>query len=110
MLSVTPHFPHEWLVTVTVKRGGGVDPKGIPLPTTEHEVADCLVTQMGSEEQVRNDDPSTTCWIYAPAGADFASTDRVVIPDGPMWPSGEFEITGRPSRFPMGLSVPLREV
>src|SRR5690625_4403363 len=110
MLSVTPHFPHEWLVTVTVKRGGGVDPKGIPLPTTEHEVADYLVTQMGSEVQVRNDDPSTTCWIYDPTGGDFVSSCCLFVPDGTMWSSGEFEITGRPSRFPMGLSVPLREV
>lgn len=109
-MSVTSQFPAAWLVTVTVKRGGGADPKGIPLPTTEHTVADCLVSQQGSEEQVRNDDPSTTCWIYAVPGADFKSTDRVVIPAGPFWPSGEFEVTGRPSPFPLGMSVPLREV
>ena len=110
MLPITARFPPSWRTTVTVKRGGGVDRKGIPLPTTEHTVPDCLVSQQGSEEQVRNDDPSTTCWLYAPPGADFESTDRVVIPDGPLWPSGEFELTGKPSKFPLGMSVPLREV
>lgn len=109
-MSITSRFPASWRVTVTVKRGGGLDPKGIPTPTTEHEVADCLVSTTASEEQARSDAPETTVWVWAPEGSDFESTDRVVIPDGPLWPSGEFELTGKPSKFPLGVSVPLREV
>jgi len=109
-MSITSAFPSSWRVTVTVERSGGTDPKGIPLPSTEHEVKDCLVSQQGSEEQVRNDDPDTECWIYAPAAADFQSTDRVKVPEGPLHPSGTFELTGKPSRFPLGVSVPLKEV
>lgn len=109
-MSVTAQFPVSWRVTVTVERGGGADPKGIPLPVTEYTVADCLVSTIASEEQSRSDDPTTTCWLYAPEGSVFEPTDRVVVPPGAFWPSGRFQLTGKPSPFPLGVSVPLREV
>lgn len=110
MASVTRGFPSSWRVTVNVQRSGGTDPKGIPLPTTEHEVADCLVSRDASEEQARMSDPETTCWLYAPVGSDFATGDIVEIPPGPYWPSGTHQATGRPSPYPLGMSVPLKEV
>lgn len=108
-MSINSRFPPEWLVTVTVHRTGGTDPKGIPLPSTEHTVADCLVSTQESEDVQRSDAPDTTCWLYAPEGSNFEATDVVEVPDGPLWPSGRFSLTGDPSPFPLGVRVPLKE-
>lgn len=112
-MSVTSRFPAHWRCTVTVHRPGGRDPKGNPLPGTTHEVPDCLVEMQGSDEEPRSDAPDTTAWLRGPAGADFASTDQVVVPESDpprLWPSGRFQVTGRPSFGPLGVSVPLKEV
>lgn len=108
-MSVTQHFPAHWRFVADVERTGGRDPKGVPLPSTFHEVPDCLLGTIASEEQIRSDDPDTTAWIYAPTGADFRANDIVRVPESPFWLSGRFVVTGRPSPTPLGVSVPLRE-
>lgn len=109
----TRHFPAAWRTTVTVHRGGGRDPKGNPIPGEDHEVADCLVTTQSSTEepQSRSEAPETTAYIYAPAGADFRSTDAVTVPESVpprRWPSGRFQVSGEPGFGPLGVRVPLR--
>ncbi len=112
-MNLTGRFPGEWLVSVTVTRSGGTDRKGNPLPATEHTVDDCLVsTQTSAEEALaRSDRPDTTAWLYAPAGADFTSTDTVTVPPSPkrLWPDGVFTVNGRPDVGPLGVRVQLRE-
>lgn len=109
----TRHFPSSWRTPVTVERSGGRDPKGNPLPTTEHTVPDCLVSNQTSAEEAlsRSDAPETSAWVYAPPGADFTSTDVVVVPESVpprLWPSGRFQVSGEPDFGPLGTRVPLR--
>lgn len=108
-------FPSSWRCTVTVERPGGRDPKGNLLPGTSHEVRDCLVTTQTSEEepQSRAEAPETSAYVYAPAGADFRSTDAVVVPESVpprLWPSGRFQVSGDVDFGPLGARVPLRRV
>ena len=108
-VSVTSLFPSSWRFTAVVERSGGRDEFGVPLPGVSHEVEDCLISTTASEEQVRSESPETTAWIYAPVGADFQANDLVIVPESPLWLSGRFEVTGRPSPTPLGVSVPLKE-
>lgn len=107
--SVSSAFPASWRFTAVVERSGGRDDKGIPLPGTSHEVADCLISTTASEDQVRSDHPDTTAWLYGPVGADFKANDIVIVPESPLWLHGRFIVTGRPSPTPLGVSVPLKE-
>ena len=109
-MTVTSRFPAEWRVTVTVRRSGGRDPRGNPLPETTHEVEDCLVSTQSSveEPQSRSEAPDTSAYVYAPAGSDFISTDRIEVPPGPFWPSGSFQVSGEPDKGPLGVRVPMR--
>lgn len=109
-VGVTRHFPSSWRFTVTVERSGGRGPKGIPLPSTTHTVADCMIATQVSEEEARSDSPETTAWLYGPTGGDFRTGDVCVVPQSPLWVWGRFQTTGRPSFTPLGVRVPLREV
>lgn len=111
-MSVVRAFPGWWRCTVTVRRSGGRDPRGNPLPVVEHAVADCMVsTEASAEEaQSRSDAPETSAWLYALPGADFRSSDQVVVPDSPYWPSGQFQVTGEPAKTPLGVRVALRRL
>lgn len=108
-VSVTSLLPSSWRFTVLVERSGGRDEFGVPMPGTSHQVADCLISTTASDEQARSDSPDTTAWIYAPIGADFQANDQVTVPPSPLWLSGRFKVTGRPSPTPLGVSVPLKE-
>lgn len=108
-VSVTSVFPPSWRFVATVERPGGRDEFGVPIPGAEHAVKDCLISTSASEDQVRSDSPETTAWIYAPVGADFKANDLVTVPESPLWLSGRFKVTGRPSPTPLGMSVPLME-
>ena len=110
VVSVSSIFPPSWRFVAVVERSGGRDEFGVPLPAESHSVADCLISTTASEEQVRSDHPDTTAWIYAPVGADFRANDVVTVPESPLWLSGRFKVTGRPSPTPLGVSVPLKEV
>ena len=109
VVSVSSIFPPAWRFAASVERPGGRDEFGVPIPGTVHTVADCLISTTASEEQVRSDSPDTTAWIYAPVGADFRANDMVTVPESPLWLSGRFKVTGRPSPTPLGVSVPLKE-
>jgi len=109
MTSIVERFPPEWLTDVTVVRSGGSDPKGNPLPATEHEIGPCLVSTDASTEDVssRSDAPETTAYLFTPPGVKVLSTDRLRIPPG-LWPSGDFQVSGEPSPTPLGVRVPLQ--
>lgn len=109
-MSIVGDFPREWLVTVTVRRSGGRDRRGNAQPAVEHEIARCLVSTQSSAEdaQARSDAPGTVAWLFAAPGADVVSTDHVVVPDGPFWPSGLFQVSGESDKTPLGVRVPLR--
>jgi hypothetical protein len=112
-LSVAERMPPFWRTPVTVRRSGGRDPKGNPLPGSTHTVPDCLISTQSSadEPQSRSEAPETTAYLYAPAGADFRSTDDIEVPESVpprLWPSGMFHVSGEPDYTPMGVRVPLR--
>src|SRR5699024_7588774 len=107
---VSSIFPPAWRVVASVERPAGRDEFGVPIPGTVHTVAECLISTTASEEQVRSYHPDTTAWICAPVGAEFRANDMVTVPESPLWLSGRFKVTGRPSPTPLGVSVPLREV
>lgn len=112
-MNIVEAFPPSWRATVTVHRPGGYDPKGNPLPTTEHTVPECLVTTQTSDEEARSDAPDTTAYIYTLAGADFSSVDQVTVPESTpprMWPSGRFQVNGEPDFGPLGTRVALRRL
>lgn len=119
-------LPREWRCTVVVERPTQGQ-YGYPGTPQLHTVADCLVAARRSDEDVaaRTYDPETVAWLHAPVGADFASTDTVVVPgpagteqelaDGTtlqgsgktIRPWGRFRVTGEPDWTPLGVAVPL---
>lgn len=101
------HFPADWKTPVTVTRGGR-DRKGNPLPTTTHQVDDCLVGWRSTVDPVdRADLSSDTAVIAARVGSDFADRDLITIPDGP-WPSGSWTVNGAPKPTPLGVEIQIR--
>jgi hypothetical protein len=77
-------FPHP--VTVTVRRPGGRDREGDPLPGTEHSIGGCAVyPRTSSETEATGTTVITGRTLLAPYGADIAPEDRVVLPDGTVW-------------------------
>lgn len=93
--------PYPYGETVVRLRRGpspGRDPRGqpIPGPLLEQSVKGCVVTPrqstptVGGDEQQARDTVIVGFTVYAPAGTDWATTDRVRI-------RGEIcEITGEP--------------
>ncbi|HEY1176483.1 MAG TPA: hypothetical protein VGF17_10020 [Phytomonospora sp.] len=107
-VSVTEFFD-GWKVDVTVKRSGGRDAKGDPIPGSTHTSPDWLISPSESTEPIadRAEDPSTSAVGYGPARADVKSTDRVVVPAG-HWMAGTYEVVGDPAFYPLGTVVGLR--
>lgn len=109
--------PYPYGETVVRLRRGvspGKDPRGqpIPGPLTETPVAGCVVApraetpQVGGDQQQARDTVIVGYTVYAPAGGDWRTTDRVRI-------RGELcEITGWPGdwgRSPFtGLAGPVQ--
>ena len=112
VVNVVSKFPAAWLTDVEVKRSGGTDPRGNPLPGTTHTVGPCLVSTQSTEEESRTDLPDTSAYIFADPGADFAPNDEVTVPKGdpPLWPHGRFIVNGDPGFTPLGTRVQLRRV
>jgi len=111
-VSIVAQFPPEWRVDVNVERPGGTDARGNRMPSTRHSVAGCLVTTQATEVEARTDLPDTSAYIYAEPGADFASGDRVTVPEGArrLWPWGRFVVNGDVDYGPLGTRVQLRRV
>lgn len=107
-MSVTAMFD-GWKTDVLVKRSGGRDAKGDPIPGTEHTVTDVLVVASESSEPIqdRAEDPSTSAVAYGPVGADVRFTDRIVVPAGHLM-AGTYEVVGDPAFYPLGTVVGLR--
>ncbi|MEU5853944.1 hypothetical protein ABZ799_01330 [Nocardiopsis dassonvillei] len=73
-------------ITVTVKRAGGRDREGDPLPGTEHTIDGCAqYPQTSSEAATTGTTVITGRVLLAPYGADIRSEDRVILPDGSEW-------------------------
>lgn len=106
--SITAMF-QGWKTDVTVRRSGGRDAKGDPIPGSEHTVPDVLVVASESSEPIqdRAEDPSTSAVAYGPVGADVRSTDRIVVP-GTHLMAGTFEVIGDPAFYPLGTVIALR--
>lgn len=105
---IVAKFPESWKTEVTVHRGGGHDRKGNPLPTTDHQVVECMIGWRSTDDPVdRSDLVTDKPVLYADDPmADFQTGDQVTIPVGP-WPSGDFWLDGSPKRWPLGCEVPL---
>lgn len=77
-------FPHG--TTVTVRRPGGEDQYGDPLPSTEHTVAGCALAPRTSTELTDLRDTVIRGYtLYGPYGADIQPTDQIVLNDDTVW-------------------------
>lgn len=108
-------FPPSWLCSVRVVRGGR-DQAGNPGTGELFDVDRCLVTWptlLGSEDGPAWDEqPSDRAILYVdhatdPDGTVFAERDMITVPPGP-WPSGRWQVDGRPMPYPNGTVVRLR--
>ncbi len=98
-------------VSVTVERDtpGGLDVYGDPVtpdgysPVTE-DIEGCSVApRLAVEPDGRGRDGVVVgLTLYCPPGVDIASTDRVVITDGPH--QGTYQVDGDPSDWQSGLT------
>lgn len=105
-------MPYAYGYTVTVKRPGGRDRYGNPLPGTEHTIDECVWAPRSSVEE--NDSRATTIvglTMYGPYGSDIASTDQVELPgdDVPWYVEGDpgewtNPFTGEPAGFEVNLT------
>lgn len=111
-MSIVSRFPAEWLTRAEVQRSGGTDPRGNPLPGSEHTVEPVLVANQSTDEEARTDLPDTSAYVLAGPGEDFAPDDVVTIPKGnpPLWPHGRFIVNGDPGFTPLGVRVQLRRI
>ena len=97
-------LPDSWKTTATLIRGGGRDPRGNPLPTTEEPVQGGIFAPRSTAEPVdRSDLTDATAVLYMPPGATAKSTDRVRV-SGRTW-----AVDGEISVWPLGVEVPLRK-
>ena len=95
-------------MTVTVKRGGGFDRWGDPLPSTTHEIADCLIGEASSEELEQfSDVASLDGVLYGPVAADVVNTDSIDSPTTAYSPARSWRVAGHPMHGPLGTKVPL---
>lgn len=105
---VTSLFPADWRMTVTVKRGGGFDRWGNPLPAVTHEIADCLIGEASSEELEQFSDVSSLDGVlYAPVAADVVNTDSLDSPATAYSPARSWRVAGHAMFTPLGTKVPL---
>lgn len=72
--------------TITVRRPGGENQHGDPLPGTEHTIAGCAVAPRSSSERTDLRDTIIRGYtLYAPYDADIEPTDQIVMPDSSVW-------------------------
>ncbi|WP_162933850.1 hypothetical protein [Actinomyces lilanjuaniae] len=105
-------IPRWWRTTVTVVSGPGRDREGRLRPGQERVLPGVAVTFSSSEEpRATSTVPGTLtddqARLYAPPGTVVAPTDRVVVPAGhPL--AGDWDVTGEPGSWPLGVVVSLR--
>ncbi len=100
-------FPKSWRTSVTVIRSGGRDAKGNLLPSTEIQVAECMIGARSTADPVdRSDVVDNTAVLYRGVGFTFLSTDRIRVPDGARM-AGTWSIDGRPAEWPFGVEIGL---
>lgn len=105
---LTARFPSDWRCTITVRRGGGRNADGDPVPGSEHTIPDCLVGSRSTKEPVdRSDLTESTAVAFAPPRADVVSTDTITVPAGHFM-AGEYVVDGDPGFWPLGTEIPLR--
>lgn len=110
VIPITQMFPPEWQCEAIVLRDGGRDDRGNNLPETTHTVPHCLVGQSITDNIIdRADDPEGQNSLYAPVGADFIATDRVIVPPGHFM-QGLYRVDGQPGSWPLGTVVKLAYV
>lgn len=105
-------FPDGWKTSVTVKRGGAKDRKGVAQPETQFSAGPVLVGWRATADPVDRADLTTdTAVLYDMTGTvTYEPSDRVVIPDDYPGPTGTWQVDGTPKRWPFGYEVPLRKV
>lgn len=100
--------------TVTIRRSGGTDPFGDPLPGTEHQLHGVAVApRTSNEDHTRGNAVVVGYELYAAYDADLRATDQVLLPGDP----DPWEVEGEPGRWrdpftnwAPGLHVALRRV
>lgn len=103
-----------------MRRPGGRDVWGQPLPGTEHTIAGCAFAPRATasvglrttEETYQSEQVITSNVLYAPVGADVGPEDVIVRADGSRW-----QVVGEPAswRSPLsgwraGTEIPLQKV
>lgn len=107
-MSVLARFPSSWKTDVTVLRGGGRDPFGNPLPTEEIPVTGCLAAARSTAEPLDRTDLTEARGVLYHDDFEFQPTDRIRFPETATL-RGTWAVAGEPSRWPMGIEVPLRK-
>jgi hypothetical protein len=106
-MSFVDRFPAEWLADVIVRRSGGRDSRGNPLPVSELEVTNCLIGQRSTADpRDRSDVTEGKAILYRDKGFTFLSTDVIVVPTGHRM-AGKWAVDGRPAEWPTGSEVGL---
>jgi hypothetical protein len=102
-------FPAGWQTPVTLLRGGGRDREGNPKAEERSDTPPVLVGWRSTSDPVDRSEATEDYAVLYDDSFEIAwtPTDRVEIPDGP-WPSGTWQVDGRPKPWPLGWEVPLR--
>lgn len=107
---IVSRFPASWRTDVVVRRNGGTDPKGYPLPDAEIPVSGCLIGARSTNEPVPgNSLTSSDMSIYRDPDPAFRfqPDDQVVVPEGAM-NSGTWSVDGRQMDTPLGCETPVK--
>lgn len=107
---IVSRFPKHWRTDVVVRRSGGTDPKGYPLPAVEIEVKDCLIGTRSTSEPVPGSSlTSSDLSIFRDPDPSFQfqPSDQVIVPDGAM-NAGVWSVDGRQLDTPLGSETPVK--
>lgn len=86
--------------TLIVKRDGGRDRFGTPLPGTSHNSPGWAAAPAGSVEVVNGQQTVTTQdTLYGPYDADVKAADTVTVPAGQPIEPGDYQVDGAPQRW-----------
>lgn len=100
-------LPEDWFVDVTIRRGGGRDRYGNPLPEVELTAHRVLLGWRATAEPLDFSDLTDdrgTLYAEDEPGIDWRSDDRIVIPTGYKLDGGSetWAVDGRPAHWPIG--------
>lgn len=86
--------------TLAVKRSGGTDRFGSPLPGSIHDSPGWAAAPAGSVEVVNGQQTVTTQdTLYGPYDADVKAADSVTVPAGQPIEAGDYKVAGQPQRW-----------